>query len=62
MTVKVELPNIPSEDVHVIEPPGRPEQGLDDIMRELGYDLSSIDIIDFNLNPLDTILSQGEQN
>ncbi|AZJ02096.1 hypothetical protein ACYBQP_25030 [Klebsiella pneumoniae] len=62
MTVKVELPNTPSEDVYVIEPPGRPGQGLDDIMRELGYDLSSIDIIDFSLNPLDTILSQGEQN
>ncbi len=31
-------------------------------MRELGYDLSNINISDFNLNPLDTILSQGEQN
>lgn len=62
MTVKVELPNIPSEDVHVIDPPGHPGQSLDDIMRELGYDLSNIEISDFNLNPLDAILSQGEQN
>ena len=29
MTVKVELPNIPSEDVHVIEPPGRPGNRTD---------------------------------
>ncbi|EPA1780469.1 MULTISPECIES: hypothetical protein [Enterobacteriaceae] len=62
MTVKVELPNFPSEGVHVIEPPGLSGQGLDEIMRELGYDLSNINISDFNLNPLDTILSQGEQN
>ncbi|SCA23728.1 Uncharacterised protein [Klebsiella pneumoniae] len=31
-------------------------------MRELGYDFSNIEISDFNLNPLDAILSQGEQN
>ncbi|HCA9390608.1 MULTISPECIES: hypothetical protein [Klebsiella] len=60
MTVKVELPNLPGEDVHVIDL-GHPGKGLRDFIRD-NLQSEVLGVSGINFNPLDTLLSQGEQN